>query len=269
VRSKSSLDKNKIAASFSRSAERYDEFAGIQKRLAKDLVGSIPSVRPAPSDILDIGSGTGSVAFLLADKFKGSKVVGCDIALGMVRKAINNNRYPNVNFEVADAEALPYPDASFDLVASSTTYQWVNDLPKAFAEAKRVLKPGGYFAFITFGPKTLTELKRYYRDAFKAETEYLHDYPNMREVVVMLKSKGFEVVKNNSDTVKEFYADFRAFFRSLKGLGALNAAENLPKGLRARSKMNELIRLYDKNSRIGKQVYATYEIVKIVCRKPS
>ncbi len=269
------MDKKRIAASFSRSAEKYDEYAGLQKRLAKELVASIPAVRPAPLRILDIGSGTGEVAFLIAEKFKGSNIVGCDIALGMVRKAINKNRFPNVNFEVADAESLPYQDSSFDLVASSTTYQWVEDLQKAFSEARRVLKPGGYFAFLTFGPKTLTELKRYYREAFEKDADYLHNYMNMRELVVMLKAGGFEVMKNNSDTIREFYPGFRVFFKSLKGLGALNAAANLPKGLRSRSKMNKLVRLYEKNCRIGppageagKRVFATYEIIKIVCKKP-
>ena len=71
----------------------------------------------------------------------------------MVRKAINKNRFPNVDFEVADAEALPYPDAAFDLVVSSTTYQWVENLSKAFTESKRVLKPGGLFRFHHFRPQ--------------------------------------------------------------------------------------------------------------------
>ena len=239
----------------------------MQKRLAKELISSLPSLKKDGLKILDIGSGTGEVAFLLADKFKGASIRGCDLALGMVRKAINKNRFPNVNFEVADAESLPYHDSEFDLVVSSTTLQWVEDLKSAFSEAKRVLKPGGYFAFITFGPKTLSELKRSYKSAFDAEATYLHSYRNMREIAVMLKSVGFEVLRNNSDTVREFYPDFKTFFRSLKGLGALNASTGLPKGLKSKSKMAALIRSYEANSRIGKQVYATYETIKILCRK--
>lgn len=263
------MDKKKIAASFSRSAEKYDEFAGLQKRLARDLISSLPYIKGDAFKILDIGSGTGEVAFLLAEKFKRASIKGCDLALGMVRKAINKNRFPNVDFEVADAEALPYPEAAFDLVVSSTTYQWVENLSKAFTESKRVLKPGGFFAFITFGPKTLSELKRNYKIAFDSEADYLHSYRNMREISAMLKAAGFEVLRNNSDTIREFYPDFKTFFRSLKGLGALNAAANLPKGLRSRAKMASLIKAYDANSRIGKQVYATYETIRILCRRPA
>ena len=261
------MDKEKIASSFSRSAERYDEFAAVQKRLAGEMVAGLPPLRADRLKVLDIGSGTGEVAFLLAERFRGASIKGCDIALGMVRKAINKNRFPNVNFEVADAESLPYADAEFDLVVSSTTLQWVDDLKKAYAEASRVLKPGGYFAFVTFGPKTLSELKRSYKTAFDAEADYLHVYKNMRELASLLRSTGFEVLRNNSDTTREFYPDFKTFFRSLKGLGALNASPRLPKGLRSRSKVQALIRSYETTNRIGKQVYATYETIKVLCRK--
>ncbi|MFH1709967.1 MAG: methyltransferase domain-containing protein, partial [bacterium] len=154
------MDKKRIAKSFSRSAEHYDEFAGLQRTLAKELMESISALGISPSDILDIGTGTGGVAFLLGAKFKNSNIAGCDIAPGMIKKAIHNNRYKNVTFEVADAENLPFADGRFDLVASSTTLQWIDDLAQAFSHAKRVLKRGGHFAFITFGPKTLTELKQ-------------------------------------------------------------------------------------------------------------
>lgn len=266
MRSQISLDKKRIAKSFSRSAEHYDEFASLQKTLAGELIESISALRISPSDILDIGTGTGGVAFLLRAKFKNSKIVGCDIAPGMIKKAIYNNRYENVTFEVADAENLPFADNSFDLVASSTTFQWIEDIAKAFSQAKRVLKPGGYFAFITFGPKTLSELKQNYKIAFGEEANYLHKFKNMREIQAMLKTAGFAVLKLNSNTIREFYPDFRVFFKSLKGLGALNASPDLPKGLRSRSKMNALIKLYEANSRIGKQVYATFEVIRVLCR---
>lgn len=260
------MDKKRIARSFSRSAERYDEFARLQKTLAKELVDIISGLRVSPAEILDIGTGTGGVAFLLGAKFKDAKIVGCDIAPGMIQKAKQNNRYENVSFEAADAENLPFADKRFDLAVSSTTFQWIEDIAGAFSEAKRVLKPGGYFAFITFGPKTLSELKRNYKIAFGEEASYLHKFKNTREIQAALKTAGFEVLKLNSVAMREFYPDFRMFFKSLKGLGALNASPDLPKGLRSRAKMNSLIKHYDANSRIGNQVYATFEVIRSLCR---
>jgi malonyl-CoA O-methyltransferase len=260
------LDKKKIALSFSRSAENYDKFAGLQKILAKELIDGLSNVKMAPSNILDIGTGTGGAAFLLAAKFKDAKIIGCDIAIGMVKKAEQNNSFENVSFTAGDAENLPFGDKSFDLVISSTTFQWVDDIEKAFAEAKRVLRPGGFFAFVTFGPKTLSELKRNYKIAFGNEADHMHKFLNIRELQAMLKGAGFEVLKFNTNTIREFYPDFRAFFRSLKGMGALNASPDLPKGLKSRTKMNSLIRYYEKNSRIGDRVYATFESIKVICR---
>jgi malonyl-CoA O-methyltransferase len=260
------LDKKKIARSFSRSAETYDLYSGLQKTLANDLVKSVASINISPKNILDIGTGTGSVAFLLHERYREARITGCDIAPGMIKKAVNNNPYDNVAFEMADAETLPFADKKFDLVVSSTTFQWINDLARAFSEAKRVLIPGGYFAFVTFGPKTMTELKRNYKIAFGEEAAYLHKFKNMREIQAMLKAAGFEALKLNSDTLREFYPDFRTFFKSLKGLGALNASPDLPKGLRPRSKMNALIKYYETNSRIGNQVYATFEVIRVLCR---
>ena len=260
------MDKKKIAISFSRSAEHYDEFARLQKDLAKELIETISTLKIEPAEILDIGTGTGGVAFLLGAKFKNSKIIGCDIAPGMIRRAIHNNSYENVSFEIADAENLPFADKKFDLVVSSTTFQWVENIDKAFSEAKRVLKPGGHFAFITFGPKTLSELKQNYKIAFGAEANYLHKFKNMREIRAALKTTAFETLKLSSNTMREFYPDFRTFFKSLKGLGALNASTDLPKGLRSRSKMNALIKHYEANSRIKDQVYATFEVIRALCR---
>ena len=184
----------------------------------------------------------------------------------MIKKASLNNAHANIAFELADAEALPFTDKSFDLMVSNATFQWIDDLPKAFLEAKRVLVPGGYFAFSTFGPKTLSELKRNYIIAFGQDAEYLHKFKNMREIQAMLKAAGFETLKVSSDTIREFYPDFRTFFKSLKGLGALNASPALPKGLKSKSKMKALIKYYETNSRIGNQVYATFEVIRVVCR---
>ena len=56
--------------------------------------------------------------------------------------------------------ALPFAASAFDLVWSNLALQWVNDLPRAFAELRRVLQVGGLFAFTTFGPDTLRSCAR-------------------------------------------------------------------------------------------------------------
>ena len=73
--------------------------------------------------------------------------------------AQSKSQAKNTHFISADAEWLPFADAAFGLVLSTSTLQWLNSLDLAFAEALRVLAPGGLFCFAMFGEKTLFELR--------------------------------------------------------------------------------------------------------------
>jgi SAM-dependent methyltransferase len=61
---------------------------------------------------------------------------------------------------VADEEALPFADGSFDLIVSALSLHWVNDLPGALVQIRRALKPDGLFIGVALGGRTLTELRQ-------------------------------------------------------------------------------------------------------------
>ncbi len=93
---------------------------------------------------LDIGCGPGHTAFRIASK--ASVVVGVDIAQGMLTKARQlaaDHEIHNVVFQYADAAALPFQEASFDLVTCRTAAHHFEDIPAFLAEAARVLRPDG------------------------------------------------------------------------------------------------------------------------------
>ena len=98
---------------------------------------------------LEIGSGTGF--FLLNLMQAGVAEVGCltDISPGMVEVAVRNGRGLGleVSGQAADAEALPYDDAEFDLVVGHAVLHHIPDVELALREVLRVLRPGGRFAF--------------------------------------------------------------------------------------------------------------------------
>ena len=99
-----------------------------------------------PKRILEIGSGTGSGTALLKARFPRADITGVDLSPEMVR--IATAKVKGVTFEPADASRLPFPDASFDLVAQ-------NNVPVYFGELARVLAPGGRVLITsTFGPVT-------------------------------------------------------------------------------------------------------------------
>jgi len=93
--------------------------------------------------ILDVGTGPGIVALMLAEL--GHDVTGVDFAEDMLKNAMKNNVASgrNVDFKEGDAEDLPFGDASFDAVVSRFVLWTVTDPKKAIAEWERVLKPGG------------------------------------------------------------------------------------------------------------------------------
>jgi SAM-dependent methyltransferase len=115
------------------------------------LAAGLLRVRPEPERALDLGTGLGDGALLIAREFPLARVRGVDLSEAMIRRAqrrIGLDPEGRVAFRVADAAGLPYEDDSFDLVAQL-------NMPPFFAETARVLRPGGHFVIAaSFGPAT-------------------------------------------------------------------------------------------------------------------
>jgi len=104
---------------------------------------ALAAVDPAPAMALDLGTGTGEGAFAIAHRFPRTEVVGVDLADAMLaeaRRKMPPELAERVRFENGDASALPFTDASLDLVAHA------NMIP-FFDELTRVLAPGGQAVF--------------------------------------------------------------------------------------------------------------------------
>ena len=136
-------------AQFNRIAPAWDQrrspaaFAALEAALdALDL---------SPTRVLDLGTGTGRAAFLVAERYPEAEVVGVDLAgdmLAEARRLTPPGLVDRVRFEQADAERLPYPDGSFELVSLA------NMIP-FFAELARVTAPNGAVVFsFSAGPET-------------------------------------------------------------------------------------------------------------------
>jgi len=97
--------------------------------------------------VLDLGSGAGFDCFLAADRVgKSGKVIGVDMTPEMVTRARENARkgeYTNVEFRLGEIENLPAADSSIDVIISNCVINLSPDKRRVFAEAFRVLKPGG------------------------------------------------------------------------------------------------------------------------------
>jgi ubiquinone/menaquinone biosynthesis C-methylase UbiE len=103
--------------------------------------------------VLDIGVGPGLLAYDIAAMVGPTgRACGIDIADAML--AMTSERcaeFDHCDFKPGDATALPFNDAVFDAAVSTQVYEYVADMPKALAEANRVLKPGGRLVILDTG----------------------------------------------------------------------------------------------------------------------
>jgi ubiquinone/menaquinone biosynthesis C-methylase UbiE len=107
-----------------------DSFAPVEAALA--------SVDPAPRRVLDVGTGTGAVALLVAQRFPSAEVTGVDVSERMLEEA-RRKAPEGMRFETADAERLPYGDDGFDLVTLGNMIPFFDELARVTAPAGRVL----------------------------------------------------------------------------------------------------------------------------------
>ena len=123
---------------------QYALFAGHRGRPYADLLARVDAT--APPLVVDLGCGSGELTLGLLDRWPGARVVGLDSSpqmLAKARAAAVEMGAENVTFLEAEAEQLPFPDRSFDVVVSNGVIDLIPDKDAVFAELFRVLAPGG------------------------------------------------------------------------------------------------------------------------------
>jgi len=133
-----------LTRNFDRLAPDWDATRVSSDRLAP-MVAALESLPDPPARALDVGTGTGAVARLIAELWPDAEVLGVDASRGMIAEA---RRLGREHYEVADASRLPFADASFDLVT-------LNNMIPFFDELDRVIRPGGLVAIaFSMGDRT-------------------------------------------------------------------------------------------------------------------
>ena len=124
-------------------AEAYEGFMGRWSRLVAPRLVAFTNL-PERGRVLDVGSGTGSLAFAIAERIRQVNVLGVDPSREYVAYATSRNPFPDrARFEVGDAQQLHYADAIFDAALSLLVFNFIPDAKKALLELRRVTRPGG------------------------------------------------------------------------------------------------------------------------------
>ena len=164
--------KGLVQSVFDRVYDKYDlmnDFMsmGIHRIWKKNLINMMnPSEK---SNLIDVACGTGDIGKLFLDNTKIDLAITCvDPNKGMITKGQKKlNRYKNIDWIVASAEKLPFPDNTFDFYTISFGIRNTKNISKALSEAYRVLKPGGRFLCLEFSKIQNTNLDFVYKNYSK------------------------------------------------------------------------------------------------------
>jgi SAM-dependent methyltransferase len=171
---------------------------------------AIAALRPGET-VLDLGSGAGFDCFLAARAVGDSgRVIGVDMTPEMLTKARANaikGGHAKVEFRLGEIEALPVADATVDVVISNCVVNLSPDKARVFAEAWRVLKPGGRLAIADI--VATAELPEAVRADLALYTGCMAGASLIGEVEVLLHAAGFEQIRvTPRDASREFIRDW-------------------------------------------------------------
>lgn len=223
-----------IRRSFDSSCSTYDSSCDIQRMVAAHLSEMTSG---GHRKIIEIGTGTGIFTDFIADKYPESNVTCLDISLPLIQGAAE--KHPSFGYICADAEHLPLK-SGFDLLVSSSTFQWFERPQESIHAMLGLLKKGGEFAFSIFAEGTFVEMSilnkmtgfgsvysllpdTAYADMLKeydvkCETrEYVLLFDSVREFLQKQKGTGATFTGMNKFTSKSSYQKFLELYPELFG----------------------------------------------------
>ena len=255
----SRLDHAGVRNAFDRASATYEAAAVLQARVGDEVLQRLDFFRLAPAVVVDLGAGTGRITGELKRRYRRANVVAFDIAPGMLREARRHMKlFRRFERVCGDVRRLPFADASIDVAVSNLMLQWCDDLDAALREVRRVLKPDGLFAFTTFGPDTLREL----RSAWAAVDGYSHvnTFIDMHDIGDALVRSGLTEPVLDVERMTLTYKDVLSLMRDLKVIGAHNVTAGRARGLMGRDTLRRVEAAYEPSRRNG-LIPATYEVV--------
>ena len=218
-------EKTKLVADIFHSvANKYDIMNDLMSfgihRIWKQLTFFLANIKPNAS-ILDLASGTGDLALLMAKKInKEGKIILSDINSSMLSiarnrmldKGLNNN----VAYTIADAENLPFPNNHFDIITIAFGLRNVTQKENALKNMYRVLKPGGKAYILEFSKPTIPAINAIYDNysfhilpklgqwvandasSYQYLAESIRMHPDQETLKTLLETAGFEDCQYNN-----------------------------------------------------------------------
>ncbi|RCU52698.1 malonyl-[acyl-carrier protein] O-methyltransferase BioC [Corallincola holothuriorum] len=258
----SNSSKQRIATSFGRAVESYDDAARLQ-RYAAECLWQCLDPSPTLGVAVDLGCGTGLQLSKIQQN--ADAVIAIDLSRGMLKHA--QCQYPDDSclWLQGDAESLPLLDATVDTLYSNLMVQWCHDLDQALREIYRVLKPGGRAVVSTLLRGSLAELEQ----AWRSVDDYRHvnDFLSAEHISEQLQTQRFSVARLQVEPLTLEYQRLTALTRELKSVGANVVTENKRKSPLSKLDVQRLLSGYEPFRLSNDKLPATYQIGVLVLQR--
>ncbi len=251
------IKKDKVARCFKRALTSYDDHAIVQKMVDDELVDLLSELPDVAYDrVLEIGCCTGMMTKSLYDRFDIATLYINDLVpefqqtvLARLKEKKNTRIIP----VFGDIEQQTIP-AELDLVVSSATFQWIEDLEKLFTRLSQSMSANGHLAFTMFSPGTLQEFRQLTNIG-------LHYYGEDRLTNILKSHFEIKFLRNRKDvlyfpTPKEVLQHFKA-----TGVGGVSEYRWTA------GKMNQFIQEYTKRFGTSKGVPVSYASTLVIATK--
>ncbi|MBF0249517.1 MAG: methyltransferase domain-containing protein [Alphaproteobacteria bacterium] len=259
-----------VRAHRERAAPKLDAHDFLFREVADRLTERLDDVKRDFPVALDIGCHGGEVARTLGERGRIQTLFQCDPSPAMAKRA------GGVVF-AADEEFLPVKPGAVDLVLSSLSLHWANDLPGALVQIRRTLKPDGLFLGAMLGEGTLQELRTALMAA-EMEIEMImtprvSPFATVQDVGALLQRAGFAMPVVDTESITVSYPDMFKLMHDLRGMGENGAVSGRRKNFTRRDTLMRAAEIYTERF-AGKddcgegRIPATFDIVYMTAWAP-
>ena len=262
------FDRRAKALQRARAARAWPAGAFLKEEAAQRLADRLPDINRTFPLALDLGCHGGEFAAALEGRGGIEALIQCDPCPAFAARAATRG-----SSVAADEEALPFAQARFDLVASVLSLHWVNDLPGALLQARRLLKPDGLFLASLLGGETLTELRIALLEA-ESETAggvspRVSPMTEVRDLGGLLQRAGFALPVVDRDVVTVDFPNAFKLMTDLRAMGETNAALGRRPTFTRRETILRAADLYQERfARRDGRIEATFEILTMTAWAP-
>lgn len=242
-----------------RAAPALAEHDFLFREVAERLADRLLDVRRSFPLALDVGCHGGEFARVVNGRGGIRTLVQCDPAPAMARCAGGLAL-------AAEADALPFREGAFDLVVSVLSLHWVNDLPGALVQIRRLLKPDGLFLAALPGGGTLGELRAALTqaelDVTGGASPRVAPFVDLRDAGALLQRAGFALPVADADPITVSYADMFRLMADLRGMGEAAALTGGPRHFTRRAVFMRAAEIYlQRHAGPDGRIPASFEIV--------